>query len=45
MLAELKMALPGDVLMVASQMRHVFIREDISSRAAKLMDLFSMGRG
>src|SRR4030095_1185989 len=45
MLAELKMALQGDVIMVASQMRHVFIREDISSKEAKLMDLLSMGRG
>ena len=45
MLAELKMAIRGDVIMVASQMRHVFIREDISAKEARLMDLLSTGRG
>lgn len=45
MLAELKMALRGDVIMVASQMRHVFIREDISAKEARLLDLLSLEKG
>lgn len=44
MLAELKMAIRSDVIMVASQMRHVFIREDISAKEARLMALLSTGR-
>lgn len=45
MLAELKMAIKGDVVIVASQMRHVFIREDISAKEARLMDLLASGKG
>jgi DNA-binding NarL/FixJ family response regulator len=44
MLAELKLALRGEVIMVASQMRHVFIREDISAKEARLLDLLTMGK-
>jgi DNA-binding NarL/FixJ family response regulator len=36
---ELKMALRGEVILVASQMRHVFMREDISAKEARLLDL------
>ncbi|MBI4532399.1 MAG: response regulator transcription factor [Candidatus Melainabacteria bacterium] len=45
MLAELKMAIRGDVILVASQMRHVFIREDISPKEARLLDLLSQDKG
>lgn len=44
MLAELKMAIRSDVIMVSSQMRHVFLRDDISAKEARLMDLLSTGR-
>jgi hypothetical protein len=31
--------------MVSSEMRHVFFREDISAKEARLMDLLSQGKG
>lgn len=44
MLAELKMAIKGEVILVASQMRHVFIRDDISAKEARMLDLLSCGK-
>lgn len=44
MLAELKMAIRGEVILVASQMRHVFIRDDISAKEARMLDLLSVGK-
>lgn len=44
MLAELKMAIKGEVILVASMMRHVFIRDDISAKEARLLDLLSAGK-
>lgn len=45
MLAELKLAIRGDVILVSRPMRHVFIREDISAKEARLLDLLSEGKG
>lgn len=45
MLAELKLAINGDVILVSRPMRHVFIREDISAKEARLLDLVSEGKG
>jgi DNA-binding NarL/FixJ family response regulator len=42
LVTELKMAMRGNVILVASQMRHVFMREDISAKEARLMDLLLM---
>lgn len=39
MVNELKMALSGDVVIVSSEMRHVFFRDDVSAKEARLMDL------
>ncbi|SRR5579885_2506460 len=39
MVSELKMALAGDVVIVSSEMRHVFLRDDVSAKEARLMDL------
>lgn len=44
MVSELKMAVRGDVILVASQMRHVFIREDISAKEARMLDLLTYGK-
>lgn len=44
MLSELKMAIRGDVMIFSIQMRHVFLREDISAKEARLMDLLSEGK-
>ncbi len=44
MVTELKMAIRGDVILVARQMRHVFIREDISAKEARMLDLLSYGK-
>jgi DNA-binding NarL/FixJ family response regulator len=44
MLAELKMAIKGEVILVASMMRHVFIRDDISAKEARMLDLLSVGK-
>lgn len=45
MLVELKLALKGEVILIASQMRHVFMREDLSAKEAKLLDLLAAGKG
>lgn len=44
MLQELKMAIKGDVILVSSPMRHVFIRDDISAKEARMMDLLAAGK-
>lgn len=44
LMAELSMAIKGDVIVVASQMRHVFMRQDISAKEARLLDLLSHGK-
>jgi len=44
MLSQLKMAIKGDVMLFSVQMRHVFLREDISAKEARLMDLLSEGK-
>lgn len=41
--SELKMAIEGEVVMVSSEMRHVFFREDISAKEARLMDMLVGG--
>jgi DNA-binding NarL/FixJ family response regulator len=43
MFDELKVALRGNVTMVSHEMRHVFLRDDISGKEAKLMDMLSEG--
>jgi DNA-binding NarL/FixJ family response regulator len=45
MLNELKLAIRGDVILVSRPMRHVFIREDISAKEARLLDLLNEGKG
>ncbi|MGH9551716.1 MAG: response regulator [Terriglobales bacterium] len=45
MLDELKVAIRGHVMMVSSEMRHVFFRDDISAKEARLMDLLTQGKG
>ncbi len=44
MLSELKMAIRGDVIIVAAQMRHVFLRDDISAKEARMLDLLALGK-
>lgn len=39
MVRELKMALSGEVVIVSSEMRHVFFRDGVSAKEARLMDL------
>jgi DNA-binding NarL/FixJ family response regulator len=43
MLAELKLALRGDIMIVSREMRHVFIREEFSVKEARLMDMLNSG--
>lgn len=43
MLAELKLALRGDVMIVSREMRHVFIREELSVKEARLMEMLNAG--
>lgn len=43
MVAQLKAGLRGDVMLISSEMRHVFMRGDISSKEACLMSLLSIG--
>lgn len=43
MLAELRLALRGEVMLVSREMRHVFIREELSVKEARLMDLLNGG--
>jgi DNA-binding NarL/FixJ family response regulator len=45
LIAELKLALRRDVMVVSSEMRHVFFREQISPKEARLLDLLDAGRG
>jgi|LakMenEpi03Aug12_release.lakeMendotaPanAssembly.Ray.scaffolds.fasta_scaffold353747_2 DNA-binding NarL/FixJ family response regulator len=44
LVAELKAALRGNVILVSSKMRHVFMREEISAKEARLMDLLLNGK-
>lgn len=44
MLQELKMAIKGEVILVSTPMRHVFIRDDINAKEARMMDLLSCGK-
>ena len=44
MVSELKMALLGDVVIVSRELRHVFFRDDVSAKEARLMDLLSQDR-
>ncbi|MBX9685863.1 MAG: response regulator [Candidatus Obscuribacterales bacterium] len=44
MLMELKMAIKGEVILVSSPMRHVFIRDDINAKEARMMDLLATGK-
>lgn len=39
MLKELRMALGGGVIMIATEMRHVFMRDGISAKEARMLDL------
>lgn len=41
MLLELKMAIKGEVILVSSPMRHVFIRDEITAKEARMMDLLA----
>lgn len=43
MVSELKLALNGQVMLVSREMRHVFIREELSSKEARLMSLLNEG--
>lgn len=43
MLAELRLALRGDIMIVSREMRHVFIREEFSVKEARLMDMLNSG--
>lgn len=43
MLAELRLALRGDIMIVSREMRHVFIREEFSVKEARLMDMLNTG--
>lgn len=43
MLAELRIALRGDIMLVSREMRHVFIREEFSVKEARLMDMLNQG--
>lgn len=43
MLDELKLALRGNVMLVSREMRHVFIREDVTAKEARLMDMLASG--
>lgn len=44
MLDELKIALKGNVMIVSSEMRHVFFRDDVSAKEARLMDLLMLDK-
>lgn len=45
LITELKLALRRDVMIVSSEMRHVFFREQISPKEARLLDLLDSGQG
>ena len=44
MLDELKLAIKGNVMIVSSEMRHVFFRDDVSAKEARLMDLLALDK-
>jgi DNA-binding NarL/FixJ family response regulator len=44
MLDELKIAIKGNVMIVSSEMRHVFFRDDVSAKEARLMDLLALDK-
>ncbi|MBS1957639.1 MAG: response regulator [Cyanobacteria bacterium SZAS-4] len=44
MLNELKVAIRGQVILVSNEMRHVFFRNEISPKEARLMELLSHGK-
>lgn len=44
MLMELKMAIMGEVILVSTPMRHVFIRDDINAKEARMMDLLACNK-
>lgn len=44
MLKELHMALTGGVIMIAQEMRHVFMRDGISAKEARMLDLLAEGK-
>ena len=44
MLDELKIAIKGNVMIVSSEMRHVFFRDDVSAKEARLMDLLGQDK-
>jgi DNA-binding NarL/FixJ family response regulator len=44
MLDELKLAIKGNVMIVSSEMRHVFFRDDVSAKEARLMDLLVLDK-
>lgn len=44
MLNELKVAIRGHVMLVSSEMRHVFFRNEISPKEARLMELLTLGK-
>lgn len=44
MVSELKLALRGSVLLVSREMRHVFIRDELSAKEARLMELINNGK-
>ncbi|MBY0550595.1 MAG: response regulator [Candidatus Obscuribacterales bacterium] len=43
MVLELKLALRGSVVLVSREMRHVFIRDELSAKEARLMELINGG--
>ncbi|HEY9785011.1 MAG TPA: response regulator [Candidatus Obscuribacterales bacterium] len=45
MLFELRLAVRGNAIVVSKEMRHVFMREDISAKEARMLDLLSQGKG
>src|SRR6185437_13178556 len=43
MLAELRLALRGEIVAVSREMRHVFLREELSVKESRLMDMLHGG--
>ncbi|MBX9689340.1 MAG: response regulator [Candidatus Obscuribacterales bacterium] len=43
LISELKLAIEGNVLVVSREMRHVFMREELSTKEARLMELIQEG--
>jgi DNA-binding NarL/FixJ family response regulator len=44
MLTKLRLALRGDIVLVSREMRHVFLREELSVKEARLMELLNAGK-